>query len=180
MRAEEFVARGSDCGNVLEVEGHAVERLFLRLKTLALQRVADELRDAMLFSLSLTEVVKRLGLRQIALPTSNGAFLCHFNSDSRTVVAKTWLPADGMGFRWNRVRSVIREVSEQYGGDDELARLLGSGVKRSIAEGDCGVIEALVKALSKIRWLKEQYLPRADVLGDVWEAARRRQALTTD
>jgi hypothetical protein len=70
-------------------------------------------------------------------------------------------------------------VSEQYGGDDELARLLGSGVKRSIAEGDCGVIEALVKALSKIRWLKEQYLPRADVLGDVWEAARR-QALTTD
>ena len=73
------IAPGSDSGDVLEVEEHAVERLFLRLQTLALHSVADELRDAMLLTLPLTEVAERLSLRQIALPTSRGAFLCDYS-----------------------------------------------------------------------------------------------------
>lgn len=172
------IGPGSDSGDVLEVDEHAVERLFLRLQTLALHMVADELRDAMLLTLPLTEVAERLGLRQIVLPTSNGAFLCHYGSDSRLILAKTWLPADGMGSRWGSVRSLICEANDNFGGDNELARLLGAGIKRSIADGECGVINGLMSALSKVRWLNDQYVPRPDVTGDLWEAAKR-QALAT-
>jgi hypothetical protein len=172
------MGRGSDSGDVLEVDEHAVERLFLRLQTLSLESVADELRDAMLFALPLTEVAERLGLRQIALPTSNGAFLCHYTLGSRLMLAKTWLPAEGMGFRWGRVHSLIRQANETFGGEDELARLLGAGMKRSIAEGESGVIDVLMSALSRVHWLKEQYLSRPDVVGENWEAAKR-QAVTT-
>jgi hypothetical protein len=171
--------RGSDSGDVLAVDEHAVERLFLRLKTLALSSVADELRDAMLFTLPLTEVAERLTLRQIALPTSNGAFLCHYDSESRILLAKTWLAADAMGSRWSCVRSVIREATERFGGEEELARLFGIGMKRSIADGDCGVIEGLMSALANVRWLKEQYISRPDLVGDNWEAAKH-QAITAN
>lgn len=170
--------RGSDSGDVLEVDEHAVERLFLRLNTLTLASVADELRDAMLFTLPLTEVAERLSLRQIALPTSKGAFLCHYDPESRILLAKTWLPADAMGPRWDYVRRAIRETNEKCGGEEELARLFGTGMKRAIADGDCRAVERLVSSLSKILWLKEEYLPQPDVVGDIWDAAKR-QALTT-
>ncbi len=171
--------RGSDSGDVLEVDEHAVERLFLRLNTLTLASVADELRDAMLFTLPLTEVAERLSLRQIALPTSKGAFLCHYDPESRILLAKTWLPADAMGPRWDYVRRAIRETNEKCGGEEELARLFGTGMKRAIADGDCRAVERLVSSLSKILWLKEEYLPQPDVVGDIWDAAKR-QALTSN
>jgi hypothetical protein len=173
------IAPGSDSGDVLEVDEHAVDRLFLRLRTLTLSSVADELRDTLLLALPLALVAERLSLRQLALPTSNGAFLCHYGPEARLVIAKTWLPADRMGSRWAHVRSVIRSTNENCGGEAVLARLLGSGMKRSLAEGDCGVIESLMSPLSKIPWLKEQYLPRPDHSGDIWEAAKR-QAVTTN
>ena len=94
------------------------------------------------------------------------------------MLAKTWLPAEGMGFRWGRVHSLIRQANETFGGEDELARLLGAGMKRSIAEGESGVIDVLMSALSRVHWLKEQYLSRPDVVGENWEAAKR-QAVTT-
>jgi hypothetical protein len=173
-----WVGAGSDCGDVLEVDEHAIERLFLRLKALALPSVSNELKDAMLLTLPLTEVAERLSLKQLALPTSNGAFLCHHDSESHILLAKTWLPAYAMGSRWCSVRSAIRETNEKFGGEEELAQLFGAGMKRSIADGDCGVIEDVLSALSKFHWLREQYAPRPDAIGDIWNAAKR-QAIAT-
>jgi hypothetical protein len=164
---------GGDSGVVLEVEEHAVERLFQRLQTLVLKSVADELRDAMLLTLPLAEVARRLSLRQMALPTSNGLFLCHYSPESRVLLAKTWLPADGLRPRYRSVRSLIGEVTVKFGGEKEFARLLGAGMKRSIEDGDCSVIDSLVSALSNVRWLKDPYSPLPDSEGDIWKAAQR-------
>src|SRR5207247_9872889 len=124
-------------------------------------------------------VAERLGLLQLALPTSSGAFLCHYSPVPGILLAKTWLPAGGTGSRWDSVRLLIRETVEKFGGETELARLLGAGIKRSIAEEDCCVIDGLMSALSRVDWLKEQYLPRPDIVGDIWDTARR-QASTTN
>ena len=81
-----------------------------------------------------------------------------------------------MGSRWKYVCSAICEANENFGGEDKLASLLGAGMKRSIADGECDLIEGLICALSKVYWLKEQYLPRPDPIGDMWKVAKR-QAL---
>jgi hypothetical protein len=171
------VADGDDCGDVLAVDGHAVERLFLRLQTAQLPTVADELWDALLFALPLAEVAARLQLQQIALPTSSGAFLCDYDLEQYLVRAKTWLAAGAMGSRWTPVCSLVRNVIEEFGGANALASLLGAGVKQTIAQSDCGLFEALTTALSNVAWLKEKYSPRSDRVGEMWQAARRQAAV---
>ena len=82
---------GDDWGMRLGACEHAIERLFLRLNTLDLGAVSEELHDAMLLASPVSIAGRTLGLRQLALPTSSGTFLCDLTPGSGEITAKTWI-----------------------------------------------------------------------------------------
>ncbi|MEO8631200.1 MAG: hypothetical protein ABI612_24340 [Betaproteobacteria bacterium] len=155
----------------LTVSGHAVERLYQRLNTLDLAVVTTELHDAMLLTRPLSAVVRALGLRQIAVPTSTGTFRCSCDARSGVLVAKTWVQ-DSTGGRWEHVVNSIRNAVAKLGGESAFAAFLSDtsgsendGVGRQFSD-------VLTKAVSGASWLTETYSTPPDPKGDLWRRAR--------
>jgi hypothetical protein len=163
---------GPDWGTALAASEHAIERLFLRLNTLDLGAVYDELHDAMLLAMPIALAGRALGLKQVALPTSSGAFLCDLPATGRELIAKTWISDCTLGARWTPVAMRIRQVVEEVGGDRAAAEFLALGSNGPLAEQSHPLRSGLERALAGFGWLEEEYVPRPDPVGDQWASAR--------
>lgn len=161
---------GPDCGVALTASAHAVERLFLRLNTLALDAVVAELQDAMLLALPLWTVGLSLRLRQVALPTSSGVFICDLDPHRPYLTAKTWIGHAGLGPRWASVVAALARALVAGGGVAALAEALGSGIGAALDDERSVVFAQLAEALASFPWLREPYVPRPDAVGDAWKA----------
>ncbi|MEP7208078.1 MAG: hypothetical protein ABI920_14150 [Casimicrobiaceae bacterium] len=163
------IGTGPDCGVALAATEHAVERLFLRLNTLDLGAVVGELQDAMLLALPLWTVGLSLRLRQVALPTSSGAFLCDLDPDRPYLRAKTWIANPQMSLRWRRVVNAVDSAVGSAGGPTALAEVLGVGISQSLDDEGARVFALLAEALASHPWLRNPYVPRVDIVGDAWK-----------
>ena len=163
---------GPDFGTQLAACEHAIQRLFLRLNTLDLGAVSEELHDAMVLAIPAAIAGRALGLRQLAVPTSSGAFLCDLTAGDGKVVAKTWLSDCALGTRWNPVVTRVRDAVRAVGGVDALAGFLAMGMNGPLAAQPHPLVEALQQALAPFGWLKGEYVPRPDPIGDRWANAR--------
>ena len=163
---------GPDFGTQLAACEHAIERLFLRLNTLDLGAVLEELHDAMLLAMPAAIAGCALGFRQLALPTSSGAFLCDLWAGSGQVVAKTWLSDCALGTRWSPVVIRVRDAVRVTGGVEALAGFLAMGMNGPLAAQPHPLVAALQQALSPFGWLKDEYTPRPDPIGARWANAR--------
>ncbi len=161
---------GPDCGVALIAGAHAVERLFLRMNTLDPAAVVAELQDAMLLALPLWTVGLSLRLRQVALPTSSGTFLCDIDPDRRYLAAKTWIARPGVGARWASVVSALDRTVRASGGPMALAETLGTGIAQALDDDGSILFAQLAEALAAFPWLRDAYAPRPDVIGDAWKA----------
>lgn len=166
------VALGADSGVQLAACDHAIERLFLRLNTLDLGAVYDELHDALLLAVPAAIAGHNLGLRQLALPTSSGAFLCDLRADDRQLIAKTWLSDCVLGARWSPVVTRVRDAVRAAGGVDALAGFLAMGMNGPLPEQSHPLPEGMRHALAPFGWLKDEYAPRPDPVGERWANAR--------
>lgn len=153
---------------LLEINEHALIRLYQRVGTFEHDRVEAELRSAILLVVPITEVARELGYRQLILPTTSGVLRC----DLGTVpVARTWTPSSSIG-RWASVERALR---------DAYAALLPSGTTEAQLEQrfcelvftrDESALQEVKRALVAFDWLKEPYVKPDDPVGDVWTAAR--------
>ncbi|MEO5699016.1 MAG: hypothetical protein ABIS17_15140 [Casimicrobiaceae bacterium] len=160
---------GPDCGVALAATEHAVERLFQRLNTLDLGAVVGELQDAMLLALPLWTVGLSLRLRQVALPTSSGAFLCDLDPDRPYLRAKTWIANPQIGLRWRQVINAVESAVEAAGGPTALAEVLGTGISQALDDDGARVFAQLAEALASHPWLRNPYVPRVDIVGEAWK-----------
>jgi hypothetical protein len=169
------IAPGPDCGTALVAGEHAIERLFLRLNTLDLGAVFDELHNAMLLALPVMLAGRTRGLRQMALPTAGGAFLCDLPPSGGCMVAKTWIADGALGRRWHPVVACVRDVVQGAGagGERALAEFLALGVDGSLAEQPHALRRRLQDVFAGIPWLSEPYAPRPDPVGQHWTDARK-------
>jgi hypothetical protein len=116
---------------------------------------------------------ERLHLRQVVFFTKTGVFRC----DVRTVegetilVAETWIALATIG---DRDRAVIEDLAGAFmaweDGASDLDRWLGCKVSAPAAPE--GLIAALVLALGRHQWLRDEYVERHDPLTELWNAAR--------
>ena len=166
------VTPGADSGVQLAACDHAIERLFQRLRTLDLGAVSDELHDAMLLAVPAAIAGRTLGLRQLALPTSSGAFLCDLRADSGQVVAKTWLSECVLGARWSPVVARVRDAIRDAGGADALAGFLAMGMDGPLTGQPHPLLDGMRHALAPFGWLKDEYVARPDPVGEHWAGAR--------
>jgi len=163
---------GPDWGRAFVANEHAVERLFLRLNTLEVGLVSTELHDAMLLALPLAAVGRLLGLQQLALPTSSGAFLCDLPSGREYMTAKTWVGNSGLGARWEPVVRRIRSAVMDAGGEKSLAECVAIGTTAALSEPGNALSTCLTNALSPFTWLRAPYTERCDPIGEMWKQAR--------
>lgn len=163
---------GQDWRTAVVVNEHAVERLFLRLDTLDLGAVFDELHDAMLLAIPTAMVARSLGLRQVALPSSSGTFLCDVG-DSDGLIARTWLSESSLNGRWHPVVRGVRDAIGAAGGERLLAEFLALGIAGPLADQVHTVPTLLHDVFGRFEWLHEPYSRRPDPAGEVWEQARR-------
>ncbi len=174
------IQAGPDFGVALIATDHAVERLFLRLNTMDLGAVVAELHDAMLLALPLWAVGLPLCLRQVALPTSSGTFLCDLDPQRSFLCAKTWIPYSTLGPRWAPVATAISSAVAAAGGPASVAATLSVGVAQSLDDEDNALFGQLGDALASYPWLRETYAPRSDPLKDAWKAHSGAQCSTSN
>lgn len=165
------IAPGCDATDVLAAAEHAIERLFLRMNTLDLGAVFDELHDAVLLARPIAGVARGLGMRQLALPTSSGAFLCDV-PETGFVVARTWLSTGQLGPRWGPVVDVVRNAVDVAGAERGLAGLVVQRLAGEADESSNALCASLASALRHFAWLQQAYAPRPDPVGQAWIAAR--------
>lgn len=151
------------------IQEHAVERLFLRLNVLDAAAVREEMHDATCLSASVLAACKEAGLRQVALPTQSGAFLCSLEKD--VLIAKTWIPKSGERGRHTAVIEIVERFYQRRGGAEGVAAMIASlPIHASIR--DVEPDEELAQSLGRINWLREEYQLRPDPRGDVWRNAQ--------
>lgn len=131
---------------------HALERLYLRLRTLDFLPLATQLGSAMVAALNISRALDGLGVRQVAIPTTDGAFICTVD-EALVLTAVTWLSDEGMGARWGDVTRALRACPD----------ILNFGTASWTA---------IAAAMKPFAWLKEEYVPRTDPKGERWAAAR--------
>jgi hypothetical protein len=177
--------RPSDPTSMIAVElaPHAVERLFLRLRTMDTQAVQSELRTALFVALPLRMAAESMGLKQVPVPTRHGTLLCDGNGQA-PLLARTWLrdnqPSLGtqtMAPRWERVSRAIADAVAAFGaphGAHAPARLMLAAV------GYLPVLDELVprltEALRPFPWLAQPYVAGRDESDDTWDRARAQAA----
>jgi hypothetical protein len=165
-----------DHREILEVSEHAFERLFLRLNSVDLEAIKDEIHEALCLSAHLRAAADSLQLKQIVLPTKSGAFLGDLPANTRAIRANTWIAYADANAKYEKVaRGIASEFAVMGGG-----RLLGEAIG-SLAYGatlaDVEVCDALVSELARHPWLKNQYEPGTDVHGLIWAEAQRQAEL---
>lgn len=138
----------------VELGPHAVERLFLRLNTVDAGAVQEEIMQAMLYAYGMREAARRLGLRQLSLPTAHGSFLCEVE-EGEPLFARTWLRRNDAtrgtqttAPKWDRInKALLRAFGEWYRAvpaEDAAERL------RSAAIGLMPPVEELATALAHV------------------------------
>ena len=160
-----------DSQGALAVAEHALERLYQRMNTLDLDAVSDELHDAMLLARPIAIVARHLGLRQLALPTSSGAFLCDV-PQAGCVVARTWLSNCQLGPRWTPVDDAVRSAVQASGSERGLATFIARGLDGPLADQSHPLLDNLEASLARFAWLQQAYTTRPDPVGELWAAAR--------
>jgi hypothetical protein len=165
---------------LLEVMPHAVERLFQRLNTVDHAAMQEELLGGLMLVMPLKVSSDALGLRQAAIPTKHGAFICQCDGHDKWI-AHTWIQdgdarlGNDMSRRWAQVVGAIRAVALQFAKatkqGDVSCRFAAVGGNM----GDMGidrVATVMTAALRPFHWLKEPYVPRADHRDEAWGAAQ--------
>lgn len=160
-----------DSEAALAVAEHALERLYQRMNTLDLDAVSDELHDAMLLAQPIAIVARRLGLNQLALPTSSGTLLCDV-PQTGCVVARTWLSTCQLGPRWAPVDDAVRDAVNASGSEQGLATFFAQALGGPLAAQSHPLLDNLDTALKRFAWLQQVYAPRPDPVGGLWTAAR--------
>lgn len=138
----------------------------------ALEHQADRYVDARLLALILQAAASELHLRQVALPTSSGTFLCHLDDGASTLRARTWIDNDSMGPRWTPLVAGLRSAIGAGGGEPALALALSKGMAAS-REEDPELHAAVRRLLERHAWLREPYVRRPEPVGEKWDRARR-------
>jgi hypothetical protein len=155
---------------VLEIHEHAIARLFQRLNVLSPAAVREEMHDAMCLAIPLQCAAWRLGLCQVALPTQSGAFLCSVGPDGK-LTAKTWIERPEPTHRHGRLIAAIEDCYGACAAELEVAQeLAGLPIEAELV--DFPVSEMLLEALERFDWLKDEYVPRPDPVGETWRQAR--------
>jgi hypothetical protein len=158
----------------LAIQEHAIQRLFQRLNVITPATVRDEMHDALCLSLPLQAVACRLGLKQIVLPTRLGAFLCSFEPGV-PLTARTWIERPERASRHGSVITAIENCYEPCAAEIEVAQELAAlPIETDLV--DFPASHSLLERLHGMSWLKEEYVPRADPVGDIWRQARAASA----
>ena len=162
---------------VFAVTEHAFERLFQRLNVLNAFQVREEIHDALCIGLILSEAARKLELQQMVVPTKSGAFLCHFDAEDQLLVARTWVRLESKGLvrrKVNHAAEVILSIYKDMGQDLAVAQCLG---EMSIYTDLSGIYlwELFAEGLSRMDWLRDQYVPGFDPVGKTWMLARQQE-----
>jgi hypothetical protein len=160
---------------------HALARLFLRLQTVELARVREELASTLVAWRALRHAGERLHLPQLLVPTHSGVFRCDIRAHARQgglPVAKTWIAFSTIGERDLAVindtsRALNRWLAEDPANDAALAGAWIGGTPPA------GLTDALARALERHTWLRTPYIERRDYLSEMWDAAREQSRMTT-
>lgn len=156
---------------VLTVQEHAVERLFLRLNVLDAAAVREEMHDAMCLAVPVLSACAALGLKQVALPTRSGAFLCSIDGEHQSLIAKTWIPKSNEPGRHTAVVGAIDAYYTRAGGEQAVGMELIS-IPYDMPLTSHPAADEFVAALAPFSWLKDPYSPRRDPVGAAWRGAR--------
>lgn len=156
---------------VLLVQEHAVERMFQRMNLTEASEIRSELHDAMCMSLPVLRVCRIHGLRQIALPTRSGVFLCSVTNDDEYLIARTWVANSNDSTRYHPVVESVYQLYEDMGGERGVAEQLAA-MPAGANVLEMPIPDASARRLADHRWLTEEYKPRADPVGETWKRAR--------
>ena len=74
--------------------------------------------------------------------------------------------------RWNAVVARVRDAVRVTGGVEALAGFLAMGMNGPLLAQPHPLVEALQQALAPFGWLKDEYAPRPDPVGERWANAR--------
>ena len=170
--------RGS--GQLLAVHPHALARLFLRLQTVELARVRQELASTLVAWPALRHACERLQLPQVVVATHCGVFRCDMRPDARQgllPVAKTWISFSTIGERdLAVVHDVALAVSAWREENPKNDDAIGSGLIGMPPPED--LTDALAGALQRHTWLRTPYTERRDYLSEMWDAARQQSRIS--
>ena len=163
---------------LLAVHPHALARLFLRLQTVELGRVRQELESTLVAWRSLRSACERLQLAQLVVPTKGGVFRCDVRPDARQgvlPVAKTWIPFSTIG---ERDMDVVTEAAQAVGAWRSAAptRDVEMGLGLIGGAPPPALTDALAGALARHTWLRTPYTERRDYLSEMWDAAREQSS----
>jgi hypothetical protein len=171
--------RGRGVEPLLGINEHAIERLFQRMNVISPVTVEDELHEAMLISILAIAVCIKFGLQQIVLPTKSGMFLCAVTSNKSLLVAKTWIANAAERSRNTDAAQSLSSLYDAIGGKAAVAEFLATlpvtGDHRYIPLPDDAC-----EAFQRNVWLKEEYSPRADPVGDAWRRASTQASKSSD
>jgi hypothetical protein len=161
--------------HLLLVHTHALARLFMRLQTVALSTIREELTSTLNVCAALRDAGEALALKQLVFPTRSGAFRCDLSDDfgkRPLLVAKTWISKSTLGERDSAVCASIESAGLRWYRKATLEeRVCGLGIPAaSIPQS---FVAALTEALRPHAWLSERYVERPDHLSAMWEAARQ-------
>lgn len=162
---------------------HAIERLFMRLDTMEVQQIGNEITYALHLCCAMVLAAKALNLRQCVLPTASGAFLCT-TEPGEEMLARTWIkrndPAGSMTNTSDKWVPVIEQVEAELLAfvERHSHSNVGEGVTKlcyaAVGSGEevNELRDGLVRALQPFWWLRDSYVPGTDRQGTLWQKAR--------
>ncbi len=156
---------------LMVVPKHAIARSHQRLRVTDWTSIQDELRTVALYAVAVYAISKCSGMQQFAIPAVHGLVLGDVSED--ILVGKTFI-VPPLANRWNLVLNAWLRFEQR-----SSARWM-----RAIEDLALGfespelpeVLEALGEELATCDFLRQPYQRGNDVVGDLWEAARRQQA----
>ena len=128
----------------------------------------------MLLSVPITAIGSFLGLRQMPLPTSSGAFMCEIANGPFLCAGKTWISHAGLGTRWSPVVQGIEAAIRNAGGERALARMLIEGTAAALSDENNVLVGGLKENIIAVWMVEEPVRPQT---GSDWrhlEASTRR------
>lgn len=157
------------------VPKHAIARGHQRLRVTDWTSIQDELKTVALYAVAVHAISTGLGMKHFAIPAVHGLVLGDVTEN--ILVGKTFI-VPPLANRWNLVLNAWLRFEQRSSAlwmqaIEDLALGFESA---ELPE----VLGTLSEELEGCEFLRKPYQPGNDLVGDLWEAARRQQAGAAD
>jgi len=154
----------------LVVPKHAIARGHQRLRDADWLAVQSELREAAMQAAAVQVLSMAIGLKQFAIPALHGLVIG--NVGETDLHGKTFI-VPPYSRRWGAVFDAWMRFQQHL--SPEGAQAIETFALDHQTPALQETVEALGEELGAFEFLREPYAPGEDVVGDLWEAARRQR-----